>query len=639
MKFLPTTVALLALSAVCPAQDIFPYKYHIDDLPNGLRVITIPTDFPNIVAMHIVVSTGSRNEIEKGRSGFAHFFEHMMFRGTKNYTPHQRAAIFKEAGADRNAYTTDDYTNYHTTFAKEDLERIIMLEADRFRYLSYGKKVFRTESLAVFGEYNKNSSNPINKMFEVIRDTAFQEHTYKHTTMGFLQDIVRMPKMYDYSQEFFKRWYKPENTTILVVGDLTRDNTLTLVKKHWGDWERGSYRVEIPSEPEQREPLYCHVPWPTPTQPWIIIAFKGPAFDPDAPTMPTLDVLSELAFSSNSEIYKKLFVRERKVDSFWSYFPDHKDPFLLMVAARVKKPEDVGYVRDEILRTCQRFKRKLVDEAELAKVKSNLKYGFARRLDSSEAIASSLAGYIARTRTPESVNKVYQHYDKVEPADIQRVARTYLTRSSRTIATLSHEQLPILGEPATDAVARAEDIVPKHSVLLPGRSPLVSMRLLLMTGSAKDPKGKEGLAYVTAQMLADASTKKRSYEQIIEEMFPMAAGVGAQVDKEMTVFYGTVHRDNLEKYYGLLKEMLLEPAFKQEDLDRIKSNTISYLDVGLRRTNDEETGKEVMYQEIYATHPYGHHNVGAIESLRGIELMDVRSFYAKNLKLQARLVI
>jgi zinc protease len=626
--------ALLVLCAATPAQDIFPYKYHIDDLPNGLRLITIPTDFPHIVAMHIIVKTGSRNEIEKGRSGFAHFFEHMMFRGTKNYTPKQRAALFKEAGADRNAYTTDDYTNYHTTFAKEDLEKIIMLEADRFRYLSYGKKVFRTESLAVFGEYNKNSSNPITKMFEVIRDKAFQEHTYKHTTMGFLRDIVRMPRMYDYSQEFFRRWYKPEYTTILVVGDIARDKTLNLVKKHWGDWERGEYKVVIPREPEQTKPLYCHVEWNSPTQPWIIIAFKGPAFDPGDKTMPTLDVLSELAFSSNSDIYKKLFVRERKVNSFWSYFPDHKDPFLLMIGARVKKPEDVGYVRDEILKTCARFKKELVDEAELAKVKSALKYGFAGGLDSSEAIASSLSGYIARTGTPETVNKVYRHYDRVTPEDIRRAAQKYFVRRSRTIATLSHEQLPILGEPATDAVAKPGDMV-----LMPSRSPLVSVRLVCMTGAAKDPRGKEGLAYITAQMLTDASTRKRSYEQIIEDLFPMAAGVGDQVDKEMTVFYGTVHRDNLEKYYALLKEMLLEPGFKQEDLDRIKSNTISYLDVGLRRTNDEETGKEVMYEEIYQDHPYGHLNAGAIEAIQSISLEDVKQFYNQKLAGQAQLVI
>ena len=150
MKVLPASVLAIVLASAGSAQDVFPYRFHIDDLSNGLRLITIPTDFPNIVSMHIIVSTGSRNEIEEGRSGFAHFFEHMMFRGTKNYTPKERAAIFKAAGADRNAYTTDDYTNYHTTFAKEDLAKVVMLEADRFRYLSYGKKVFRTESMAVF---------------------------------------------------------------------------------------------------------------------------------------------------------------------------------------------------------------------------------------------------------------------------------------------------------------------------------------------------------------------------------------------------------------------------------------------------------------------------------------------------------
>src|SRR6185369_6541469 len=106
---------------------IFPYKYFNDDLPNGLRVITIPTDYPNIVALYIVVSAGSRNEIEPGKSGFAHLFEHLMFRGTDKVSSAQYNAALKKAGADSNAYTEDDRTVYHTVLSKEDLENLMML--------------------------------------------------------------------------------------------------------------------------------------------------------------------------------------------------------------------------------------------------------------------------------------------------------------------------------------------------------------------------------------------------------------------------------------------------------------------------------------------------------------------------------
>ena len=180
----------------------------------------VPTDYPNLVAFWAVVQAGSRNEVEPGKSGFAHFFEHMMFRGTENYSNEQYNELLKNAGADANAFTSDDYTAYHITAAKEDLELIFKLEADRFRNLKYSQEDFRTEAKAVLGEYNKNSSNPVQKLFEVLQDKAFDVHPYKHTTMGFLKDIEDMPNQYEYSLQFFSRFYRPEYTTLLVVGDV-----------------------------------------------------------------------------------------------------------------------------------------------------------------------------------------------------------------------------------------------------------------------------------------------------------------------------------------------------------------------------------------------------------------------------------
>ena len=143
----PRTVpALLALSlltvtrsaqAQTPAGRILPFDAVERTLPNGLRVIVVPTGFPNIVSLQIPVQTGSRNEVEPGKSGFAHFFEHMMFRGTKAFPPEAYQAILTRAGARQNAFTSDDFTNYHTTFAKEDLETILKIEADRFQNLDY----------------------------------------------------------------------------------------------------------------------------------------------------------------------------------------------------------------------------------------------------------------------------------------------------------------------------------------------------------------------------------------------------------------------------------------------------------------------------------------------------------------------
>src|SRR5437899_1315195 len=165
------------------------------------------------------------------------------------------------------------------------------------------------------------------------------------------------------------------------------------------------------------------------------------------------------------------------------------------------------------------------------------------------------------------------------------------------------------------------------TVLLPGTSPLVTFRFLFMTGSAFDPPGKEGLAALTASMLAEGGTRSMSYDQIVQALYPIASSVNAQVDKEMTVFTGTTHIENLDHYYALLRDMLLDPGFRAEDFKRLRDDAINFLKVSLRESNDEELGKEELYNIIYAGHPYGHHNTGKISSLEKLTLDDVRGFY------------
>ncbi|MDT7816806.1 MAG: zinc protease [Acidobacteriaceae bacterium] len=176
------------------------------------------------------------------------------------------------------------------------------------------------------------------------------------------------------------------------------------------------------------------------------------------------------------------------------------------------------------------------------------------------------------------------------------------------------------------------------STLLPNRSPLVTFRIIFMTGAAFDPAGKEGVAALTAAMIAQGGTRTMSYEQIVEAMYPMATSFDSQIDKEMTVFTGTTHADNLDKYYGLISPMLLDPGFRSDDFARLKSDAINYLKVSLRQSNDEELGKEYLYNVIYNGHPYGHHNTGTISSLEKLTLDDVRAFYKANYT-QANMVL
>ena len=435
-------LALLASSAILasaapPAQKIFPYAYTQEDLPNGLRVISVPTDYPNIVATFIVVQTGSRNEVEPGHTGFAHLFEHLMFKGTEKFSPAKYNETLNRIGAASNASTNDDFTVYHTTFSKEDLDTVLAMEADRFQNLKYTEAEFKTETLAVLGEYNKNSSSTFRKMGEVLSDTAYDRHTYKHDAMGFLKDIQDMPNQYDYSLKFFDRYYRPEYTTIIVVGDIKPKAVHDLAVKYWGNWKRGSYHPDIPVEPPQEAPRTGHVDWPQQTLPLISIGFKGPAYTDSGKDTAALQLLSMLAFSPNSNLYQKLVIQEQKADALAASPPDNVDPSLFTISARVKKAADLPYVQEQVLSTIRTFQEKPVDAARLDAARKRLRYQMALGMDNSETIAQVLSQFVALRRTPDTINKLYDQYAALTPEDIQQAASRYLVEKNRTIVTLT----------------------------------------------------------------------------------------------------------------------------------------------------------------------------------------------------------
>lgn len=441
MKLLVALAIMICVPVMAFAQQksrkIFPYNYTVDDLQNGLRLVTVPTDYPNLVALYIVVQAGSRNEIESGKSGFAHFFEHMMFRGSENYTADQREAIFKRAGAETNAYTSDDRTVYHATFSKDDLDEIMKMEADRFIRLKYELPQFQTESLAVKGEYDKNSANPFSKLYEVLRETAFKTHTYSHTTMGYLKDIQDMPNQFEYSQEFFKRFYRPEYTTVVLVGDITQARALDLTKRYFGEWKRGSYTASIPSEPKQSEARSANVDWPSPTLPIVAVAFRGPAYSDVDKDKLALDLLAQVAFGENSDLYQKLVLKEQKVDLLGPDFSNQMDPELFVVYARIKDPKDIDYVRDQIVSTFKRYTTEMIPAAKLDATRSRLRYSFAMAMDSSNAIASTLAPFVSLRRSPETIDKLAALMDTISPQDVRDMAAKYFRGESRTIVTLA----------------------------------------------------------------------------------------------------------------------------------------------------------------------------------------------------------
>jgi zinc protease len=435
----PRAAGAATTGAAAPAApaDAFPYQVSETTLGNGLKVLVVPYDSPGIVAYLTLVRTGSRDEVEPGHSGFAHFFEHMMFRGTRKYPQDKYNDVLKGIGADFNAFTTDDFTLYHNVGPASQLETIVELEADRFQNLDYTEDAFRTEALAILGEYNKNASSPFLPLEERLRDLAFTRHTYKHTTIGFLADVKAMPGYYDYSRQFFARFYRPENCIVVVVGDVQPQPVFGLVERHYRDWKRG-YRPEaIPPEPPQREARSGHVDWPTPVQPILFAGYHMPAFSDRTVDSAALDVVAELLFAESAPLYQQLVVEKQWVDLLQGSADSHRDPYLFAFLARVKSAALVPQVRQAIESALAELAARPVDAQRLARTVAHLRNAFALRLSTPEQVATQICAMLALTGDVQSLNRLLAQYTRVTPADVQRLAREVFQARNQTLVTLS----------------------------------------------------------------------------------------------------------------------------------------------------------------------------------------------------------
>jgi zinc protease len=418
---------------------ILPYPIYQYQMANGLNVVTVPFDSPGIAAFHIIVRTGSRNEVEEGVTGFAHFFEHMMFRGTDKYPKDKYEEVLKSIGASANANTSLDRTIYHMLGDAGKLELMFELESDRFQNLHYSEHDFKVEAGAVKGEYTKNFADPQEQLDELIRNVAYDKHTYKHTTMGFFKDIVDMPNQYEYSQKFYKRFYRPEYCTIVVVGDVTKEQVIALSEKYFGKWERGNYNPDIPAEPEQKETRFAHVKNGE-TLPFLSLNYKGAAFNDNSVDIPALYIISSIYFSQKSDLYKRLVLTEKKIRSVYCGPSFNRDADLIEVGATVKKKEDMQYAKDEIVKTLELIKTTKLDDKALNDAKSNIKYSFAMRIDNPGAIANTITAFISVGGNPESVNNYYAMFDKITAEDIINVAKKYFVETGLTIGTISADE-------------------------------------------------------------------------------------------------------------------------------------------------------------------------------------------------------
>ncbi len=441
----------------------------ITRLPNGLTVVTVRRDTPGILAYYTLVRVGSRDEVEPGHSGFAHLFEHMMFRGTERFPEDVYERTIQSLGADNNAYTTNDYTCYTVTAPASALARVVELEADRFQHLRYDEAQFRTETGAVLGEYNKSASSPDLRLEETLMELAFTRHTYGHTTLGYLRDVQAMPGYFEYSQAFFRRFYTPDASTIVVAGDVDHAQAVALVTAQYGGWRGRRDQPRIPVEPEPRAGASRAVPWDGASPPRVMIGYRTPAFDGGlAGTAPrdvagraaalreaaALQIVHALAFSTSSPLYQRLVVDERRLLELKSYPSStwSRDPGLFVIdatAPETSAPATVAAGGDALAGSplgalVGAIQTELAGIAagrtpaeRIRDVQSRLRYARILELETPDDVANLVASTIAVGGDLARLDDYLAALSAVTPEDVARVAGRYLTEGRRFVAVLT----------------------------------------------------------------------------------------------------------------------------------------------------------------------------------------------------------
>ncbi len=422
-------LALPALAAEPPRA--FPWPITTTTLKNGLTVMRVPFSSPGLVAYYTVVRVGSRNEVEAGHTGFAHFFEHMMFRGTKRFHEGARSSLIGKLGFTENAFTSDDVTVYTINGPSSQLDTLVDVEADRFRNLEYAEEPFKTEAAAVLGEYNKNAANPALRIEEEVLAAAFSKHTYRHTTLGFLDDIRAMPTRYEYSKQFFKRWYTPDNCVVIVVGDFDDAKLMKAIEAQYGPWQGKAAKVTIPAEPALKGPVDAKVKWSSPTLPRTALYYRTPASTLTSKDGAVMTVLAQYLAGATSPLFKSLVLEKQLVERLSPSFVDHRDPNLFGLEVRLKDEKHRAEVNAAMKQTIDELAKGAVDEKRLTDIRDHLRFGLLMQFESPSEVAESLAWNVGILGSPDALERQQQQLASVTAKELVAFVKTHLNEKNR----------------------------------------------------------------------------------------------------------------------------------------------------------------------------------------------------------------
>jgi zinc protease len=401
-------------------------------LSNGLEVILLEDHAVPVINVQVFYHVGAKDE-PAGHTGFAHLFEHLMFKGSAHVGPEEHSRIIEAMGGFDNAATYDDYTQFFETFPSNYLERVLWLEADRMGSLNVDEANFKSEREVVKEERRVRIENqPYGYTEEDLRAAAFTVHGYHHTAIGSMADLNAAT--IEDVREFFNMFYKPNNATLVIAGDFKSDQALAWARKYFEGIPASATpipRISTPEPPQTEERVvkksYSNTPLPA-----VVIGYKIPARY--APASYPLDLASNiLAGGESSRLYQQLVYKDQIAVQTFGFGNFSEDPNLFYAIAVLNAGHTPEEGEKALLGVLDGLKAEPVKFAELEKAKNQEIAGFilGRETDEEKAVALGSAAVIGKD--PGLVNTELERYTKVTPADIERVAKEYFVAAHATV--------------------------------------------------------------------------------------------------------------------------------------------------------------------------------------------------------------
>jgi zinc protease len=409
-------------------------QYQISTLPNGLTVVLSEDHSTPIVHLQLVYHVGSKNE-KAGRTGFAHLFEHLMFKGSKNVQPEAHTSMLASVGGQSNAYTTDDETVFWETVPSQYLPLILWLEADRMASLRIDKDTFTNERDVVKEERRMRVDNqPYGRLNEIIYDQAFTVHPYKHATIGSMEDLEAASV--DDVRDFYQTYYVPVNATLVLVGDFDSAQALQLVSQYVGRVPKADKPVprDIPQEPPQTKEkrVTLQQPWPLPA---VVVAYHI-TNDGNPDSYPLHIAAKVLSDGQTSRIYRKLVYEKQVAVAAFGNANLIEHPNLFYAVAIVQPGQSPEEATNILIAELDRLKSEPITEHELQRTKNQFARDYILGRESNQQKAGQLSHAVVIHNDIKTADGEFDIFQNITVADVQRVARTYFRPENRLVVTI-----------------------------------------------------------------------------------------------------------------------------------------------------------------------------------------------------------